>query len=150
MNDRKVNSEVLGVLTVLGDEYTSLIPEDIMEYFEANSDSEEIPIIDATKSIQEQNISKDARILLTMLKLNYWCKTQEEKDELIKLLDDNEKELNNKYAHGYKDFFKENEIPSDSTHDNNSTATELIDVKEKNFVQKLFEKIKRLFARKKE
>ena len=96
MNDRKVNSEVLGVLTVLGDEYISLIPEDIMEYFEANSDSEEIPIIDATKSIQEQNISKDARILLTMLKLNYWCKTQEEKDELIKLLDDNEKELNNK------------------------------------------------------
>ena len=39
MNDRKVNSEVLGVLTVLGDEYTSLIPEDIMEYFETTSNS---------------------------------------------------------------------------------------------------------------
>ena len=91
MDERKVNAEILSVLMELGDKYISKIPKEIISYITNNYDAESMPYIDKNKRIEEQNISKDARVFLTMLKINYWCKTQEEKDKLIKLLADNEK-----------------------------------------------------------
>ena len=97
----KVNTEVLAVLMALGDKYISKIPTQVMQYITDNSDAEQMPYIDPNKRIEEQNISKDARAFLTMLKLKYWCKSEEEKENLLKLLDINEKkqqeEINKKY-----------------------------------------------------
>jgi hypothetical protein len=44
-----------------------------------------MPKIDGAKRIEEHdNISKDARIILTMFKINYWCDTTYERQEIIK------------------------------------------------------------------
>ena len=90
MNNPKVNGEIMGVLTALGNTYINKIPPQIMKYLTENCDMENIPNIDLNKRIEEQNISKDARVFLTMLKLNYWCNTEEEKNSLINLLNENE------------------------------------------------------------
>lgn len=102
MNENtKVNAEVLAVLMALGDKYINKVPVQVMQYLTDNSDMSQIPYIDPNKRIEEQNISKDARAFLTMLKLKYWCKSEEEKENLLKLLDMNEKkqqeEINRKY-----------------------------------------------------
>ena len=101
MNSNKVNAEVLSVLLALGDKYINKLPSTVMQYLIQNSDKNLMPRIDANKRIEEQNISKDARAFLTMLKLKYWCKSEEEKNELLNLLDMNEKkqqeEMNIKY-----------------------------------------------------
>lgn len=106
MNDNakvntKTNTEVLAVLMALGDKYINKIPEVVMKYLTDNADADLMPYIDPQKRIEEQNISKEARAFLTMLKLKYWCKSEEEKENLLKILDMNEKkqqeEINKKY-----------------------------------------------------
>ncbi len=101
MENIKVNTEVLGVLMALGDKYINKIPSSIMQYLLQNSDSNSIPLIDANKRIEEQKVSKEARTFLTMLKLKYWCDSEEEKNNLLNLLNENEKkqieEKNKKY-----------------------------------------------------
>lgn len=94
MNKDKVNAEIIGVLMTLGNNYTDQIPSHIMKYLIDNCDRSNIPNIDINKRIEEQNISKEARTFLTMLKLKYWCKSQVEKENLIKLLKENEKKKN--------------------------------------------------------
>lgn len=95
MENSKVNAEILGVLLALGDKYINKLPSSVMEYLTKNSNMSEIPYIDQQKRIEEQNISKDARVFLTMLKLKYWCKSEEEKEILLNLLNENDKKQNN-------------------------------------------------------
>lgn len=95
MENNKVNAEILGVLLALGDKYINKLPSSVMEYLTKNSNMSEIPYIDQQKRIEEQNISKDARVFLTMLKLKYWCKSEEEKEILLNLLNENDKKQNN-------------------------------------------------------
>lgn len=90
-NNKKINAEVLAVLMALGDKYINKIPSTVMQYLTNNLDLDSMPVIDANKRIEEQNISKDARAFLTMLKLKYWCKSEEEKENLLNLLNENEK-----------------------------------------------------------
>ena len=51
---------------------------------------QKLVLYDKDKPLQEQNISKDARVLLTILKLQYFCETEEEKENLVQMLRDNE------------------------------------------------------------
>ena len=91
MNEQSINTEVVGVLMTLGDTYISKLPFEVWQYLMSHSDKSQIRMYDRDKGIQEQDISKDARVLLTILKLQYFCDTEEEKESLVQLLRDNEK-----------------------------------------------------------
>lgn len=110
MNNEKVNSEVLCVLMALGDTYVNKIPSQVMQYLIKNSKKDYIPEIDKNKRIEEQNISKEARVFLTMLKLKYWCKTEEEKEVLLNILNENEKKQQKEISEKYNpdNLFKKN------------------------------------------
>lgn len=110
MNNEKVNSEVLCVLMALGDTYVNKIPSQVMQYLIKNSKKDYIPEIDKNKRIEEQNISKEARVFLTMLKLKYWCKTEEEKEILLNILNENEKKQQKEISEKYNpdNLFKKN------------------------------------------
>ena len=75
-----INSEVLSVLMCLGNEYVNKIPKHVIQYLLLNSNLKKLPPIDPNKRIEEQNISKDARAFLVMLKLKYWCENEKEKN----------------------------------------------------------------------
>jgi hypothetical protein len=89
MDNRKVNAEVLGVLMASGEAVLSRIPKSVINYLKENSDKGDIPQFDPNKTISECEISKEARTFLTVLKLQYLCDTEEEKQELIKKIADN-------------------------------------------------------------
>ena len=110
MNNEKVNSEILCVLMALGDTYVNKIPSQVMQYLIKNSKKDYIPEIDKNKRIEEQNISKEARVFLTMLKLKYWCKTEEEKEVLLNILNENEKKQQKEISEKYNpdNLFKKN------------------------------------------
>ena len=80
-------------------------------------------------------------VLLTILNLNYWCETKEEKQELLKILNENEEKAKQKERQlkegNFNNLFKENvnEI------ENN---TDLVQYKKESLIQKLFHKIKKL------
>lgn len=109
-DNKKVNAEILAVLMALGNKYINKLPSSVMQYLTNNFDVNSMPAIDATKRIEEQNISKDARAFLTMLKLKYWCKSEEEKENLLNLLNENEKKLQNEISEKYNpnNLFKNN------------------------------------------
>ena len=84
MDKEKVNAEVLGVLMASGDAIMCRIPAAIIEYLNSNCDKEQIPHFDPNKTIEEYELSKDARTFLTILKLQYLIDSDEEKKEYIK------------------------------------------------------------------
>lgn len=147
-DNKKTYSEVLGVLLALGNKYVKRLPDDMLPYLMKNCDIHNIPQIDRNKRIEEQNISEDARILLTMIKLKYWCDSEEEKNEIINILKDNEKQYQEELTKKYDiDKIFESKNSKVAKKDINLESTEKSLVKEKkiSFFQKLFKKIKSLF-----
>ena len=69
------------------------MPNELIEFFAKNRDTSYVPVIDESKPIDEQNLDKVTMALVTILKLDYWCKTEEEKSELVKVLNNNDEEL---------------------------------------------------------
>jgi len=93
MDKQKINAEVLGALKASGDAVISRIPKSILDYLEKNCNKDEIPQYDQTKTIDDVDISKEARTFLTMLKLQYLCETEEEKEKLMKQIISNNWEI---------------------------------------------------------
>lgn len=146
---KKIYSEVLGVLLALGNKYVKKLPATIMPYLMKNCNFDSIPVIDKNKRIEEQNISEEARMLLTMIKLKYWCDYEEEKSEIIKILNENEKQYKEELIKKYNpdNLFKSKKNSSERIQDNAVTETAIVNYKEKNLIRKLFNKIKHLFKK---
>ena len=78
----KAYADIYYILSVLEEEYTKNIPEELIEFFRENADLQHLSRIDLSKPLTEQNISEETERLICLLNLNYWC-TSEEKEELL-------------------------------------------------------------------
>lgn len=85
-------AEVYEILNLLEEEYVEKIPEKVRKFFEEERMKDYKPKIDVNKSLNEQNIRRETMVLLAILNLNYWCESEEEKQEFINELDKNERE----------------------------------------------------------
>ena len=93
--------EVLGILALLDEEQKNRIPKKLKEFFENNKNQDYQVNIDSNIPLEEQNLLQETVDILAMLKLNYWCTNEKEKEGLFHLLNENEKkyqeELRKKY-----------------------------------------------------
>lgn len=93
--------EVLGILDLLDEEQKNRIPKKLKEFFENNKNQDYQVNIDSNIPLGEQNLLQETVDILAMLKLNYWCTNEKEKEGLLNLLNENEKkyqeELRKKY-----------------------------------------------------
>ena len=93
--------EVLGILALLDEEQKNRIPKKLKEFFENNKNQDYQVNIDSNIPLEEQNLLQETVDILAMLKLNYWCTNEKEKEGLFNLLNENEKkyqeELRKKY-----------------------------------------------------
>lgn len=146
MNSCLAYSEVYEILNLLEDEYKERVPKKVIEFFEEEMDKEYSPIIDVNIPLDKQNLKRETMVLLAILNLNYWCDSEEEKQEILNGFAENEKlkqlaekELAEKY--NPDNLFKKRE--------NFETTTEvsMIEYKEPNFIKKLLNKIKSFFKR---
>lgn len=129
-----------------------LVSENKLENYESN--------IRIDIPIEEQEVHPDTQTFLAMLYLNYWCKDEEEKRELNKLFEENEKryqkELNEKY-----EVFKEtnetqgNSIVDDEDKSEESISKRMVESQESNMIvykesiiKRIFNKIFGIFRRK--
>ena len=90
MINSKILSEIHAILLVLGERFTSKIPNDVLAFIAQEKEATYSPIIDANKSIHEQNLNHHTMALLTTFKLEYWCETESEKEDLLCQLEANE------------------------------------------------------------
>lgn len=150
-NNIKAYSEVYEIINLLEEEYSNRIPKKILDFFDEIRDKEYKPIIDVNKPLSEQDIERDAIILLAILDLNYWCDSKEEKKDLIDIFNRNteiknhkNKELEEKY--NLDNLF--NKRQSNSEFGDNKELS-LIEYKEQGLFKRIIEKIQKLFKRRK-
>lgn len=88
--------------------------------------------------------------ILSVIELKYWD-TSEEREKLSRALKNNEIEYQNQLREKYNpdNVFINKNNSLKNTADNNLQESTIVEYKEKNFIQKLFNKIKHLFIRKK-
>ena len=146
-NSSLAYSEVCTILNMLEDEYKERVPKNVMDFFGEERDKEYNPIIDVNIPLEKQNLKRKTIVLLAILNLNYWCDSEEEKQEILDSFAKNEelkrikeKELTENY--NINNLFKKIE------NNENKTEVSLIEYKKQNFIQKIILKIKSLFRRK--
>ncbi len=101
ISTKNAYAEVISIIDLLDDELKNKIPNKLRDFFENNKNQNYQVNIDSSISLEQQNLLPETVDILAMLKLNYWCVNEEEKKELMNLLNENEKnyqkELEEKY-----------------------------------------------------
>ena len=140
-------SEVDKILSFMEIEYVEKVPKKLRETFKNVKLKDYNPDIDKNIPLNEQNLERKTYAILAMLDLNYWCNSEEEKQELLKAYSNNDKkreeELREKYNPDNLFKNKVKEIEQEKTEE----ETALVEYKEESFIKKLINRIKRLFKR---
>ena len=98
---KEIYSEVFSVLNLLGDDYIKKLPTKLYSMIKEEKLNTYNPKYVAEKTLVEQNIKKESLSMIALFHLNYWCTSEEEKENLKKIFENNERkyqeELTNKY-----------------------------------------------------
>lgn len=140
-------SEVYAILNMIEDEYRERVPKNVINFFEEERDKEYNPIIDVNIPLEKQNLKRKTIVLLAILNLNYWCDSEEEKQEILDSFAKNE-ELKRLKEKELTENYNINNLFNKIENTENKTEVSLIEYKEQNFIQKIISKIKSLFGRK--
>ena len=98
---KEIYSEVYGILNMLGNNYIMKLPSSLYKMIEEKKSNEYHPKYDSEVSLEEQNIRRESISMIALFHLNYWCSSNEEKENLKTIFKDNETkyqtELRRKY-----------------------------------------------------
>ena len=84
-------SEIYEILNLMEDEDKERVPQEVRDFFEEQRMKEYKPKIRTDIPLTEQNLKRETIVLLTILVINYWCDSEEEKQSFIDELEKNEK-----------------------------------------------------------
>lgn len=103
-----------------------------------------------TKPLNELNISDEARGMIAMICLNYWCVTEEQKEKFKNHLTENELNFQEKLRKKYNpdNLFKTTNTTNDISQELISENNKLIEIKKIPWYQKIFNKILEIFGKK--
>ena len=96
-------AELLELISFLDEESKNKIPQKLISIFEANALETYENHLSPELPLEEQNISEKTISYLGVICLNYWCDSEEEKQDLLNKVRENdirkEKELQEKYSY---------------------------------------------------
>lgn len=141
---REAFSEVAQIINLMPSNLASRIPLGFKQIVQAEKSKTYIPNI--TEPIEQCELRTETTIILAVIYRDFLC-SKEEKANLIERdkaqLVEFEKELREKY--NPDTIFKNRGILQQTTEVNILGETAMAEYKEKNFIKKIFEKIKHLF-----
>ena len=140
-------SEVYSILNMLGKNYRSSIPKQILNLIENKRFKEYNPKYSVSIPLWKQNISKDATEFICMLHYNYWAKNEDEKNEIDNILSTNQKKKDEylKIKYNPDNIFKNN---TNIEKNIRAESTDLIEYKEP-VIKKIINKILKILHIKK-
>ena len=101
LETRQAYCEVDKILELISNDMSNKIPVKLKEFFKREMDKNYIPKIDINKPIKEQNLKRKTIIIISNLNLQYWCKDENKKQELLRQYSNNnrkhQEELREKY-----------------------------------------------------
>ena len=100
VSDRYANaiSEVLYYLNGICKEDIDKIPKRLIKLFENNKSKDYVCNFDYNEPLKELDLLDETRGIISMICLNYWCQTKEEKQKVLEKLNQNER----KYQEGLR------------------------------------------------
>ena len=137
-------AEVDAILELLEDEYVNRIPAQVREFFKKEKNKEYILNIRRDIGLDGQKIKAETISLLTLLQINYLCDSEEERKEILKELQENDrlKEEESREKYNPDNIFKNR---------NNKLEKEenvaMVEYKEPSFIRRILDRIKILFKR---
>lgn len=142
---RKSYSEVYEIINLMDIEYLDKIPDKVKELIKNERDKDFKTKIEIDIPLEKQGLQRDTLTILTILYLNYWCESEQEKKELIELFNEVDKTNAEKYS--YENLFNNNKkshIQENLTENNIA----MVEYKE-SIIKRILNKIRKLFSRKK-
>ena len=143
-------SETLHYLKGINKEDINKIPNKFIIFLKENASNNYSCNFDYNKPLKELKITNEAKGLIAMICLNYWCETEEQKIKFRNHLNVNEQayqeELKIKY--NIDDIFKKKDISSNEKITSESINKLPIKVKSETIFKRLLERIMKLFNKK--
>lgn len=153
-NEAYVYAELLEILSFTHTSLVQKIPQNLITIFQENASSVYQRHLNKNIPIEDQDISPETASLLTLISLNYWCETEQEKDELKAILAENEnlekKELMEKYNPNniFKNTsFSEQEYSKEFISDNETQNNLPIDISNSPWYANIIRKIREFFSK---
>ena len=142
-------SEVLEILEHMSREDYNKVPKDMIEVFKNYSNKDYKFNYNFKKDFTEQNLSKRAKLILAILFRDYWA-TPKQKEKIIAKQNYDRIQIEKAKQEKYNadDIFKNRVNMHNNLNIEENECTAIVEVKEKSFLRKIFEKIKNLFNRK--
>lgn len=140
-------AEVDEILKLLEKEYRERVPEKIRKFFREERMPDYNPEIEIDKPLAEQELKRETVVLLSILNINYWCDSEEEKQFYLDELAKNEKEKKELEERYNPDNLFKNRTKEKEQITTNSENIQLIEYKEQGFIKKLLHKIMSFFRK---
>ncbi len=138
-------AEVFETLSYMNKRTVMKIPMEILQYIKDNRNTKYVSEIDPNNIFDINNISKEARIILAWLDLNY-LSSGENKEKKLKMYKENDE----KYQMILKEKYNSEEVFKNKTTNVNISQSDFpMEVKKQGFFEKIVEFIKKLFKRRK-
>lgn len=136
-------SEIYEILNLMEDEDKERVPQEVRDFFEEQRMKEYKPKIRTDIPLTEQNLKRETVVLLTILVINYWCDSEEEKQSFIDELEKNEKIKMELQEYNPNNLFKNRRKTKEDVVIEQVENVEMIQYKENLFtkLKKWFEKI---------
>lgn len=139
----KAYAEVDKILSLMEIKYIEKIPIKLINFFKKEKLKGYEPNINENIPLDQQNLQKKTLAILAMINLNYWCETEEEKNELIKIYKENDKKKETELKEKYNtdNLFKNRKKVEDCSTTN---EVSLIEHGKQSFASRIFNKIKKI------
>ncbi len=142
---QEMYSEVYSILNLLGNSYITKLPKSLFKMIEEEKSSTYNPQYSEDQSLSEQNIKRESLSMIALFHLNYWCNSDEEKEQLKQLFKDNKEKHQAEIREKYNpdNLFKNNKQETIQEANVNSNNLAIVEYKE-SILKKFINKIKSL------
>ena len=153
---KEMYSEVYGVIKALGKEYIKKLPKTVLKVIIENREENYNPKYNIAISLKKQDVNRKTLAMIALLHYNYWCDTEEDRQKLKTILENNEekrqKEMREKYSNDK--IFNNRNIKKEEKEEENIDQIEvknevlldsnIVEYKQ-SFFSKIVDKIKKWF-----
>ena len=143
---QEIYSEVYSVLNLLGESYINKLPVSLFNMIKEERKQDYNPKYDSTINLEQQNIKRDSLSMIALFHLNYWCNSDEEKNEIKKLFKTNEEKHQAEIREKYNpdNLFKKRTEEIKTEENTIENAVAMVEYKESIF-KRFINKIKSIF-----
>lgn len=141
---QEMYSEVYSILNMLGESYIKKLPTSLFKMVKEERKQDYNPKYNPKIDLEQQNIKRESLSMVALFHLNYWCNSDEEKNELNILFKTNDEKYQAEIREKYNqdNIFKKHSLQQEENLIINEVA--MVEYKEPLF-KRFINKIKNIF-----